>query len=89
MDKTESRCLEAHQQGPRLRLEQVVQTELPLHLPSLTPPLTNASANKVPGPRLEPCPEAASLHEASVGPLLFLPASQVVFWSHVLDELQK
>lgn len=47
-------------------------------------PLSNASASKVPGPKLGPCPEVASLREASVGPLLFLPASQMVFWSYAL-----
>lgn len=82
-------CLEAHQQGPRLRLEQVVQMGLPLHLPSLTPPPMRLLTKSL-GPGWSSCPEAAScLHEASVGPLLFLPASQVVFWSHVLDAVTK
>lgn len=57
-----------------------------LYLPS---PLSNVSASKVPGPKLGPCPEVASLREASVGPLLFLPASQMVFWSYTLDAVTK
>lgn len=52
-------------------------------------PLSNALATKVPGPKLGPCLEVASLREASVGPLLFLPASQMVFWNYALDAVTK
>lgn len=83
-----SPCLEGHQQGPGLRLEQVVQTGLPSV--SHHPPSAMCLPTKSLGPGwMEPCPEVASLHEAPVGPLLFLPASQMGFWSHVLDAVTK